>query len=102
MINDTDIGHDFNNDGGRYWLEVEGGSAELTYRNDRDGVILIDHTYVPPESRGGKIARMLVEKAVDDARKSGLRIIPQCPYVDKLFQHRPDLNELRFKEARTG
>ncbi|GJL95157.1 MAG: N-acetyltransferase [Hyphococcus sp.] len=95
MHNDVNIGHDFNNGGGRYWLEVQGGSAELTYRNDRDGVILIDHTYVPPESRGGKVAQMLVEHVVEDARKSGLKIIPQCPYVDKLFRRRPDLNELR-------
>ena len=89
------IGHDFNNGGGRYWIELEAGSAELTYRNRGDGVIVIDHTFVPPEARGKNIAQNLVERAVGDARKSNLKIVPQCPYVELLFKRRPDLNELR-------
>ncbi|MBT8472695.1 MAG: N-acetyltransferase [Marinicaulis sp.] len=89
------IGHDFNNGGGRYWIELDAGSAELTYRNRGDGVIVIDHTFVPPEARGGKIAQKLVERAAEDARKSGLKIVPQCPYVNLLFKRRADLNELR-------
>jgi predicted GNAT family acetyltransferase len=88
------IGHDLNNDGGRYWAEVPGGSAELTYKNRKDNVIVIDHTYVPPKSRGGKIAERLVERAVSDARERGLRIVPKCPYVAALFKRRPDLAEL--------
>lgn len=92
---DIMIGHDFNNDGGRYWAEVSGGSAELTYKNHSSGVIIIDHTYVPAQSRGKSIARRLVEHAVADARRRNLKIIPQCPYVDKLFQIRADLEERR-------
>lgn len=90
-----EIGHDVNNDGGRYWAEVQGGSAELTYLNTAPGVITIDHTFVPPESRGHDIAKRLVERVAADARASGIKIVPQCPYVDKLFQRRADLNELR-------
>ena len=92
---DIIIGHDFNNDGGRYWAEVPGGSAELTYKNRGDDVIVIDHTFVPPQSRGKDIARRLVEHAVADARIRNLKIVPQCPYVDKLFRVRADLEELR-------
>ncbi len=92
---DISIGHDFNNDGGRYWAEVRGGSAELTYKNRGDGVVVIDHTYVPPESRGKNVALRLVEHAVADARARNLKIVPQCPYVAKLFERRADLAELR-------
>ena len=97
MNNDDDlkIGHDFNNDGGRYWALVPGGSAELTYKNRGDGVIIIDHTYTPPQSRGKNIALRLVEHAVADARARDIRIIPQCPYVAKLFDARSDLAERR-------
>ena len=95
MDDNAKIGHDLNNDGGRYWLEVDGGSAELTYLNSGDGVITIDHTYVPPPARGGKIAEQLVERAVADALANNLKIIPQCPYVAKLFERRPDLAETR-------
>ena len=89
------IGHDFNNNGGRYWAEVPGGSAELTYKNRGEDVIVIDHTYTPPESRGMNIALRLVEHAVADARARNVRIVPQCPYVAKLFDARPDLAERR-------
>ncbi len=95
MTNTIEIGHDFNNDGGRYWAEVPGGSAELTYRNRGDGVIIIDHTFVPPEARGRDIAQQLVERAVADARETGVKIIPQCPYVATLFKRRPELNALK-------
>ncbi len=93
--NEIEIGHDLNNGGGRYWVEVDGGSAELTYTNRGDDVIVIDHTYVPPESRGRDIAQRLVERAVADARQRNLRIVPQCPYVAKLFDRRADLAERR-------
>jgi len=93
--NTIEIGHDFNNGGGRYWAEVDGGSAELTYKNRGDDVIIIDHTYVPPESRGGDIALRLVERAVADARERNLQIEPQCSYVAKVFERRADLAERR-------
>ncbi len=92
---DISIGHDFNNSGGRYWAEVPGGSAELTYQNRGDDAIIIDHTYVPPQSRGKNIALQLVEHAVADARIRNLKIVPQCPYVEKLFKIRADLNAFR-------
>ena len=81
--------------GGRYWAAVMGGEAELTYKTRGDDVIVIDHTFVPPPSRGGSIAQQLVERAVADAREQGVKIVPPCPYVDKLFSRRPDLSALR-------
>jgi len=89
------IGHDVNNEGGRYWAEVEGGSAELTYRIKGESVIIIDHTFVPPAARGRDIAQRLVERVAADARVRGLKIIPQCSYADRLFKRRPDLEALR-------
>lgn len=90
-----EIGRDINNNGGRYWAEVQGGSAELTYQRRAADVIVIDHTFVPPPARGKDVAQKLVERAVDDARREGVRIVPQCPYVAKLFERRPDLAERR-------
>lgn len=93
MSGNIDIRNEFTNEGGRYFASVAGGWAELTYRRVRDGVIAIDHTYVPTEARGGKIAERLVERAVADARAEGVRIVPECPYVAVLFKRRPDLDE---------
>ncbi|WP_411820948.1 GNAT family N-acetyltransferase [Hyphococcus formosus] len=95
MSEELDIKHEEHDRGGRYFAEVKGGTAELTYDKVRKNVINVHHTFVPPESRGGKIAQTLVEKAVEEARTNDTRIIPQCPYVDKLFQRRSDLDEVR-------
>lgn len=89
-----DIGHDFNNDGGRYWAEVPGGSAELTYRNRGDGVIVIDHTFTPRQARGSGVAQALVERIVADARAWGLRIVPKCSYAARLFRERPEWRDI--------
>ena len=97
MTDALQINHQPNAEGGRYWAAVNGGDAELTYQRSIDKIIIIDHTYVPPAARGGSIARELVERAVADARAAGVKIVPQCPYVDKLFNRRPDLNETRAK-----
>ncbi len=95
MPNSFTINHQCTVNGGRYFGDVLGGEAELTYRNRSDGVMVIDRTFVPPEARGGKIALLLVERAVADAKANGVKIVPQCPYVDKVFKRRPDLDALR-------
>ena len=87
--------HDRTSAGGRYRANVAGGEAELTYRLRDDGVMIIDHTFTPLQSRGRNIARQLVERALADAREENRLIDPKCPYVDKLFQRRADLNDLR-------
>ena len=95
MNDHLNIEHTASPHGGRYWAAVKGGEAELTYRKRGDSIIVIDHTFVPPAARGGSIAQQLVERAVADARAKDVKIVPQCPYVDKLFHRRPDLNETR-------
>ena len=83
-----DIQHEKRGDTGRYWALAGDGEAELTYRM-RGDVMVIAHTFTPPEARGKNVAQRLVERAVDEARESGLKIDPVCPYVAKLFQRRP-------------
>ncbi|WP_428407921.1 GNAT family N-acetyltransferase [Hyphococcus sp.] len=90
MADETlDIQHEKRGDNGRYWALAGDGEAELTYRM-RGDVMVIDHTFTPPEARGKNVAQRLVERAVDEARESGLKIDPVCPYVAKLFQRRPE------------
>ena len=88
------IEHEETGQAGRYFAKVPGGEAELTYKL-RDGVMAIDHTYTPDEARGRSVARKLTEHAVAEAQKKGLRIDPVCPYVDKLFDRKPEWASLR-------
>ncbi|HSG53878.1 MAG TPA: GNAT family N-acetyltransferase [Paracoccaceae bacterium] len=82
--------------GGVYSAEVAGASrkAELTWQ-DRSGVRVVDHTFVPPEARGRGLALKLVEAIVADARTEGFKIAPLCPYVVIAFGKHPEWADLR-------
>lgn len=76
------ISHSEDGARGIYVAQIEGKpDAKLTYTRVSDSLIIVDHTYVPPELRGMGIAAKLVERAVSDARASGTKIDPACPYV---------------------
>jgi predicted GNAT family acetyltransferase len=72
---------------GRYAYSADGGpQAELTFSKLGDGVIIIDHTGVPDFYRGKGIGAKLVERAVADARASGKKIVPLCPFAAAQFR----------------
>lgn len=66
---------------GRYRLVIDGAEAEMTYSRVNDGLIIIDHTEVPPVLRGRKVGERLVRQAIEDARRDGFAIIPLCPFA---------------------
>lgn len=82
--------------GGAYSVAVAGAvrPAVLTWQN-RGGVRLVDHTFVPPEARGQGLAGKLVEAIVADAKAQGFKIAPQCPYVVTAFGKHPEWADLR-------
>ena len=83
---------------GRYVLDLGGGSkAELTFGRERDGSMVVDHTFVPPRFRGKGIAAKLVERVVADAEKAGTKIVPLCPFVAAEFRRRPEWSALRAR-----
>lgn len=67
----------------RYVATVEGaeGEGELTISKVSDRLIIADHTGVPDSMRGMGVATKLVERLIADARASGQRIVPLCPFV---------------------
>ncbi|HWA20675.1 MAG TPA: GNAT family N-acetyltransferase [Devosia sp.] len=81
---------------GRYFIRLPGDfEAEMTFRYTGDGgTIVIDHTYTPPEFRGRNIAAMLMDRAIADARRDGLRIQPECSYAVVQFRRHPEWRDL--------
>lgn len=74
---------------GRYVVVVDGVEAELTYSRVSDSMIIIDHTEVPDALRGQKVGVRLVQRAVEDARREGVSIIPLCPFAKaQIGRHR--------------
>ena len=76
-----DIQHHEDDSKGYYWVKVDGHRAEMTYSRAGEKLIIIDHTGVPDALRGMGIGEKLVERAVIDARESGRKITPLCPFA---------------------
>lgn len=47
--------------------------------------IIADHTYVSPAARGQGIAAQLLDALVAYARENQVKIVPQCSYVQSMF-----------------
>jgi predicted GNAT family acetyltransferase len=69
----------------RYELSVDGHVA-ATYYTLADGIITFVHTEVPPELGGRGIGSKLIKGALDQVRASGLKVIPQCPFVKAFIE----------------
>ncbi|OFW98598.1 MAG: hypothetical protein A3E78_01740 [Alphaproteobacteria bacterium RIFCSPHIGHO2_12_FULL_63_12] len=89
------IGHNERDNRGRYWMVTSAGEAELVYSLGEDDKMIINSTFVPIDARGGGVALALVTRAVEDARATGRKVDPVCPYVDRVFGRHPEWRELR-------
>jgi uncharacterized protein len=76
----------------RYEMET-GGLAYAEYIVERNRIVLT-HTFVPPELRGRGIAEKLVRAALDDARRQGRKVVPQCSYVAAFIERHPEFQAL--------
>lgn len=90
------ITHSESESRGRYEARVEDreGSGELTYSRVSPTKIIADHTGVDESLRGTGVARALVERLIADARRDGIRIVPQCSYVLAQFRRNPDWSDV--------
>ena len=84
-----DIQHE---EGKRYYIPFDdrgGKEAELTYQ-ENGKTCDFNHTFVPEELRGRKVAEKLVSHALDDTMKNGYKFIPTCPYVKSFVEKHPE------------
>ena len=73
----------------RFTTTVDGYDAFVEYV-ERDGVMTITHTIVPPEIGGRGIAAQLVHAALEYARAAGLKVVPRCSYAAGYFDKHPE------------
>lgn len=74
--------------GSRYILESQGQEVVLKYTRPDGNTIDMQSTFTPPALRGRGLARVVVERALDDAAAAGLKVIPTCSYVSKIVAER--------------
>ena len=78
----------------RFEIAVEGELAGYLAYHVGDGTIDLQHTVVIPSFRGQGLAGMLAERAFEDARAQGLKVIPSCPFVAGWVPDHPEVQDL--------
>ncbi|MEU2441780.1 GNAT family N-acetyltransferase [Streptomyces rubradiris] len=74
----------------RYEIRVGGRRAGLTAYRDHGGQRVFFHTEIDGAYAGRGLASRLIRAALDDARASGLRIVPMCPFVAAFLSKHDD------------
>ena len=77
----------------RYELTLDGKLSLLEYE-ERDGVLVFTHTFVPNELRGRNVAARLTRTALDDARRQGVKVVPRCSYVAAYIERNKEYADL--------
>ncbi len=76
---------------GAFYIEQDGERvAEMTYVWASDTKFIIDHTEVSDKLAGKGAGKQLVAKSVEFAREKGLKIMPLCPFANKVFKKTPE------------
>lgn len=79
---------------GRYFVQLDGAEAEMTYSVAGERLIIIDHTGVPDALRGRRIGDALVQRGVEDARAEGRKIVPLCPFAKAMIERHPEWQDV--------
>ena len=80
---------------GRYAASAPGKpEAELTYSVMNAHTIIIDHTGVPDGWRGVGVGKALVQRAVEDARARGVKIVALCPFAKAQIAKTPEWHDV--------
>jgi uncharacterized protein len=78
----------------RFFLDVAGGTAELSYRPVDAHTVDLVHTWVPDEAAGHGIAGTLARAAFAWARQNGMKLVVTCPFVTKWLERHPEERDL--------
>lgn len=80
---------------GAFYIEKDGlRAAEMIFSKAGAGLIIIEHTEVSDLLRGTGAGKQLVSKAVEYARAHGWKVIPLCPFANKVFERTPEFGDV--------
>jgi uncharacterized protein len=78
----------------RYELRLHGRLIGLAAYRRRKGRIAFTHTEVDESCEGRGFGSLLAKRALEDARRSGLTVVPLCPFIAGYINRHPEYEEL--------
>ncbi|MFZ1529180.1 MAG: GNAT family N-acetyltransferase [Ferruginibacter sp.] len=97
QANPVKIEQEDNGKKGRFVMFFNGEMAgEMTYTWAGEDKFIIDHTDVETKFEGKGLAKQLVMKAVEFAREAKVKILPLCPYANKVFEKDESIRDVKF------
>ena len=86
----------------RFEARFPEGIAELRYRYDGGGTLVLVHTEVPRVLRHQGIATRLAAAALAFARDGRFEVVPQCPFVAAYITQHPEFASLIRPDTAAG
>jgi predicted GNAT family acetyltransferase len=77
----------------RFEVDDNGQLSVLVYQL-KAGKIFLTHTEVPPELENKGLGSNLAHAALEYARRSQLRVVPVCPFIQHYVDVHPEYNDL--------
>lgn len=74
--------------------DEENPLAEICIADKDENTLVIEHTNVSQALAGQGVAKLLVEKVVEFARKENKKVIPKCTYAKSQFEKNSDYNDV--------
>jgi uncharacterized protein len=78
----------------RYEARIDGVVAGYAVYSDAPGRRTFIHTVVEPEFEGHGVGSTLAASALDDVRRSGLEVVPRCPFIASYIAQHPEYADL--------
>ncbi len=72
--------------------------VNATFPLIKEGVVVVDHTYVDPSLRGQGIASQLMHEVYKHVKKQNLKAVATCPYAVVWFKKHKELNDIIDEE----
>jgi uncharacterized protein len=86
-------------DRARYEISVAGEAVGLSRYRDSNGQRVFLHTEVDSSYQGHGLATKLIAWALDDTRKSGLRIVASCPMVAAFVEKHDEYDDIVDRDS---
>ncbi len=94
---------EFNYEKNRIYVNDEDGKliVEATFPFYKDGVVVVDHTYVDPSLRGQGIASDLMKALCKYVEQKDWKMVATCPYAVVWLKRHKDFDYLVDQESQS-